>query len=103
AWAAMKLWAFVRRSRQPQGRPRRRRLPHGQRKMTSGPPSRARQVTSTNGILPPSTTEVTMVERTLLSVCLVLLALGAAFAQNARARDVKLVGDRFKPLTYDEM
>jgi 4-carboxymuconolactone decarboxylase len=45
-----------------------------------------------------------MVERTLLSVCcLVVLVLGAAFAQNARARDVKLVGDRFKPLTYDEM
>jgi 4-carboxymuconolactone decarboxylase len=44
-----------------------------------------------------------MVERTLLSVCLVLLVLGAAFAQNSRARDVKLVGDRFKPLTYDEM
>jgi 4-carboxymuconolactone decarboxylase len=45
-----------------------------------------------------------MVECTLLSVCcLVVLALGAAFAQNARARDVKLVGDRFKPLTYDEM
>ena len=31
------------------------------------------------------------------------LALGTASAQAPNARSVKLVGDRFKPLTYEEM
>ena len=45
-----------------------------------------------------------MAERMLLSVGLALALLAAVTtAQSARARDVKLIGDRFKGLTYDEM
>lgn len=37
------------------------------------------------------------------ALCLVALALASAGAQAPSAKDVKLVGDRFKPLTYAEM
>jgi 4-carboxymuconolactone decarboxylase len=44
-----------------------------------------------------------MAQRTFLATCLALVLLAAAAAQAPSARDVKLVGDRFKPLTYDAM
>jgi len=45
-----------------------------------------------------------MAERMFLSVSFALALLAAVTtAQSSRARDVKLIGDRFKPLTYDEM
>src|SRR5436309_15041597 len=36
-------------------------------------------------------------------VCLIAFSLIAAQAQAPSARDIKLVGDRFKPLKWDEM
>src|SRR5436190_23639163 len=36
-------------------------------------------------------------------VCLIVFSLIAAQAQAPSARDIKLVGDRFKPLKWDEM
>src|SRR5262245_42531303 len=38
-----------------------------------------------------------------LAVAVVALAFASAVAQTPSVRDVKLVGDRFKPLTYAEM
>src|SRR5262245_12950291 len=43
-------------------------------------------------------------ERYILFVaCVTALALTAALAQTPNPRDIRLVGDRFKPLKYDEM
>jgi len=46
-----------------------------------------------------------MIPRSAFTAVVVVCVLGwvAASAQAPSARDVKLVGDRFKPLTYDEM
>src|SRR5947199_6683770 len=45
-----------------------------------------------------------MHRRAWIVVCLIVLSLMAAQAQApSSARDIKLVGDRFKPLKWDEM
>ena len=45
-----------------------------------------------------------MHRRVLIVVCLIVISLMAAQAQApSSARDIKLVGDRFKPLKWDEM
>ena len=44
-----------------------------------------------------------MAQHTFLAAGATLLLLATVVAQTPRARDVKLVGDRFKGLTYDEM
>ena len=44
-----------------------------------------------------------MAQHTFLAAGAALLLLATVVAQTPRARDVKLVGDRFKGLTYDEM
>ena len=41
--------------------------------------------------------------RTSLTILSLTVFLGTAAAQAPSARDVRLVGDRFRPLTYDEM
>src|SRR5207237_7040580 len=40
---------------------------------------------------------------TFIVVCLIAVTLVAAQAPKPNPRDIKLVGDRFKPLTWDEM
>ena len=44
-----------------------------------------------------------MHRRAWIVVCLIVLSLIAAQAQAPSARDIKLVGDRFRPLKWDEM
>ena len=44
-----------------------------------------------------------MHRRGWIVVCLIVFSLIAAQAQAPSARDIKLVGDRFKPLKWDEM
>lgn len=44
-----------------------------------------------------------MAQHAFLAACLAFVLLAAAGAQAPNPRDVKLVGDRFKPLTYDQM
>src|SRR5438874_13774990 len=44
-----------------------------------------------------------MHRRAWIVVCLIVLSLMAAQAQAPSARDIKLVGDRFRPLKWDEM
>src|SRR5256885_8768016 len=44
-----------------------------------------------------------MHRRAWIVVCLIILSLMAAQAQAPSARDIKLVGDRFRPLKWDEM
>src|SRR5215471_15180217 len=45
-----------------------------------------------------------MIRRTIAAAVVVVVgALAAASAQAPSARDVRLVGDRFRPLAYDEM
>ena len=44
-----------------------------------------------------------MHRRVWIVVCLVVFSLMAAQAQAPSARDIQLVGDRFKPLKWDEM
>ena len=44
-----------------------------------------------------------MHRRGWIGVCLIVFSLMAAQAQAPSARDIKLVGDRFKPLKWDEM
>ena len=44
-----------------------------------------------------------MFHRFAVRIGIVIVALAGAAAQAPSARDVKLVGDRFRPLTYDEM
>ena len=44
-----------------------------------------------------------MHRRVWIVVCLVVFSLMAAQAQAPSARDIQLVGDRFKPLEWDEM
>ena len=44
-----------------------------------------------------------MHRRAWIVVCLIVLSLMAAQAQAPSAREIKLVGDRFKPLKWDEM
>ncbi len=39
----------------------------------------------------------------VLQVGIFVALVGAAIAQDSKTRDLKLVGDRFKPLTYDTM
>ena len=44
-----------------------------------------------------------MHRRAWIVVCLIVLSLMATQAQAPSARDIKLVGDRFRPLKWDEM
>jgi len=44
-----------------------------------------------------------MHRRAWIGICLIVLSLMAAQAQAPSARDIKLVGDRFRPLKWDEM
>ena len=44
-----------------------------------------------------------MQRRAWIVICLIILSLMAAQAQAPSARDIKLVGDRFRPLKWDEM
>jgi hypothetical protein len=44
-----------------------------------------------------------MLRRSGVLIATLTLALAATAAQAPGPRDVKLVGDRFRPLTYDEM
>src|SRR5881409_2859205 len=44
-----------------------------------------------------------MHRRAWIGICLIVLSLMAAHAQAPSARDIKLVGDRFRPLKWDEM
>jgi 4-carboxymuconolactone decarboxylase len=44
-----------------------------------------------------------MKHRTFIAVCLLAATLAAAQAQAPSAKDIQLVGDRFKPLKWDEM
>src|SRR5881296_3204134 len=44
-----------------------------------------------------------MHRRAWIGICLIVLTLVAAQAQAPRPQDVQLVGDRFKPLKWDEM
>src|SRR5437870_4751706 len=44
-----------------------------------------------------------MQRRVLIVISIIVISLMAAQAQTPSARDIKLVGDRFKPLKWDEM
>src|SRR2546422_1589632 len=44
-----------------------------------------------------------MHNQTLVTICVAMLSLAIAAAQTPNPRDVQLIGDRFKPLKYDEM
>jgi len=46
---------------------------------------------------------MTMHNHGLIVICLIVFTLIAAQAQAPSAQDIKLVGDRFKPLNWDEM